>query len=519
MLQPGTIVDGKFEILGPLSRGAFGVIYKARHVGFDRNVALKLMVVPDPELQQEFLKRFEREGRILCGMQHKNLVAFHGYGTYEGSPYIAMGLIDGEDLDHILARTGKFSFHEAATVLKQVAAAITCVHNQGIVHRDLKPANIMLCPPKSAPLVKVIDFGLAKPAGDMQKLTQTGLTVGTSEYMSPEQCMGRQADWRSDIYSLGCILHHCLTGAPPFEGKSDVSIMRQHVDLAPPRLAALADVPLSAQYIVDKAMAKKPELRYQSMSDFQADLESLDSGEGVLIADGAPAAGPVRTLQMAKMQLQHMFLLLCILSSGALGVGLSFYFLERHRTSLEQLDTRSSFDYATELRMLHDRGKSGTQIAPNAVTLAKTVLQKNASDHLLDDLQLGAVYETLGQGLQVEHQYTEAADAGKKAMDIYLRLGVRDARLMNSSNLYIDNGCRAGRQKEVCDAMKQVVDNTGILQTQLVRAYIEANRLVEAEEELKYVDKDKPGRLEVPNVIKDLRLAKERQTERRTERH
>lgn len=487
MLQPGTVVDGKFEVLEMLSRGAFGVIYKARQVGFERKVALKMMLVPEPDLQSEFLRRFEREGRILCSLQHNNLPAFHGFGVFEQCPYIAMAFIEGDDLELVLNRSGKLTFHETATILKQVASALICVHDHGIVHRDIKPANIMLCSNKGVTEVKLIDFGLAKATSDLQKLTQTGLTVGTTEYMSPEQCMGKQADNRSDIYSLGCILQHCLTGKPPFEGDNEIAIMRQHVDSAPPRLARLADVPQAAQYIVDKALAKEPNDRYQSMDDMLRDIDALDSGRRPPVAYGAPVARSQRGI--SKTTARSLFLLGCIIFSGAFGVALSFYFLDHNTDAAnnekqfpvhEKNSAEYFFDYS---RVVDQFGKiyytdraAGKELSKTGIVLGENALKANQRDHLLAPNKVAWLCAWMAKMYACVGEHRKAADTGAKAIQTFLSENIRHSDLIFACADYVTSCEALHSPEDAVSLLERVVARTKMCHFELARAYAGAGQ-------------------------------------------
>lgn len=285
-LEPGTIVDEKYEIISTVGSGGFGTVYRARQVQLDRIIALKTLA--GSYVDEEMLMRFEREALVISTMQHKNLVTFYGYGIWRNVAYIAMEYLDGDSLERILRVSGRLEIPQTLDIMRQVCEALKCAHSNGVVHRDLKPTNVMLLDRERGDNVKVIDFGLAKmmpffgAAG--QKLTAEGMAVGSVAFMSPEQCITGEVDHRSDLYSAGCIMHACLTGLPPFSSADTVTVMVSHVQATPMSLSECCpDVvfPPGLQEILFKTLAKLPEDRYQSAEEMLFDLHALASGKAV----------------------------------------------------------------------------------------------------------------------------------------------------------------------------------------------------------------------------------------------
>lgn len=280
-IPSGTVIDGKYEIRGSIGVGGMGVVYEARQVELDRTVAIKFLaeaVAQDPEAYA----RFEREGQIISRLHHKNIVAMYGFGNWRGIPYMVMEYFRAQSLLNRLDALGPMQFEQALNVISQLCAALQSAHAHGVVHRDIKPSNVLL---NDAGEVKVIDFGLAKilqpDRTEMQKLTEAGTTVGSVEYMSPEQCTGHAADQRSDLYSVGALLHHCLTGSPPFQGEHSVLLMYKHINDAPTRIIEYRpDVEHAAelQAVIDTAMQKDPEARYQNASEMLQDIAAVTAG-------------------------------------------------------------------------------------------------------------------------------------------------------------------------------------------------------------------------------------------------
>lgn len=277
-LAKGTIVDGRYEVITPLGIGGFGAVYKAKHLLLDRLVALKMMHSLT-DLDETAQARFDREARILSQLHHKNLAGFHGYGVWEESPYMVLECIEGRSLQAVLADDGALPEKRTLNIIKQMCEALSCVHAADVIHRDLKPSNVMVAP---GDVVKLIDFGLISfntvSGAAVQKLTQAGSTVGTAQYMSPEQCLGQDLDARSDIYSLACIMQYCLTGEPPFNADSSVSLMQAHVSEVPISLETRLpkgsfSPPL--QLVLNRALAKDRESRYESIAEMQHDVVQL----------------------------------------------------------------------------------------------------------------------------------------------------------------------------------------------------------------------------------------------------
>jgi serine/threonine protein kinase len=272
----GTIIDDKYEALEVLGTGGFGTVYRARQIQFDREVALKVLNAPD--LDEALLKRFEREAAILQDFRSKYIPAIYGYGIWLGQPYMAIELVRGKSLATILQDEHAFPLERAKPIITDVAKALEYAHGQGVVHRDLSPANIILVAKGEGEEAKIIDFGLATfsqiDLRNRQKLTEAGFTVGSFQYMSPEQCLAEPADQRSDIYSLGCVLYRTITGRVPYDAENEVLLMRKHVHEAAPHVPS--QFPSLVQTIVDRSMAKEKTERYQTATEFLADWQQVD---------------------------------------------------------------------------------------------------------------------------------------------------------------------------------------------------------------------------------------------------
>ncbi len=249
-----------YEIVSFLGKGAMGTVYKARQLGIDRLVALKL-IHPDVTSQRDFVPRFLREARTVGMLRHENIVIAHELGQTGDVCYLAMELLDGENCQAVLGREGRLGERLALRIVLQVARALQHAHERGVVHRDVKPANIMIT---KAGVAKLCDFGLARAVESGNTLTKTGVCMGTPLYMAPEQG-GEIVDIRGDIYSLGATLYHMLIGRPPFDGPSMMAILMKHVmQPVPPPRRERPELSEAVDQIVLRALAKRPEERYAS---------------------------------------------------------------------------------------------------------------------------------------------------------------------------------------------------------------------------------------------------------------
>jgi len=302
-----------YRIVEKLGEGGMGVVYVAEDTVLGRRVAIKTLSAGRAARDPHFRSRFLREARAVSTLSHPHIATIYEYGeTEDGQPYIVMELVKGETLGELML-TEKLTIPRALEIVEQVAEALAEAHRQGIVHRDIKPTNVAL---DHRGEVKVLDFGLAKqiPTGSIDATdperqtllntqTQEGVVVGTPMYLSPEQALGVEVDARSDLFSLGGLLYECIAGKPPFSGRTPGEICAKVIrDDPPPPSRSNANVPKELDRIALKAMAKKPEARYQTAEEMIADLQaarvraqSFDQTVTRMIETG-PGAHPTGTL-------------------------------------------------------------------------------------------------------------------------------------------------------------------------------------------------------------------------------
>jgi eukaryotic-like serine/threonine-protein kinase len=295
----GRVIADRYHVLKVVGEGGMGRIYLAEHVRMNRQCALKVMR-PSLVHDADSAARFGREASNAARIIHPNVAAVFDYGETEGLVYLVMEYVEGEPLGEILQTGGALKPHRAVEIAKQVADALTAAHELGIVHRDLKPDNIIVTKSKSGrEVAKVVDFGIAKAIAESpdRRLTETGLVIGTPEFMSPEQLVGDPADARSDIYSLGCIFYLMLVGSPAADAPTRDAMLKRRLNELPPHPSnAKTDLPAELDAIVVKMLAISPADRYQTAAELRAALDQVRMApdpDAPLTTSGATAV-PVR---------------------------------------------------------------------------------------------------------------------------------------------------------------------------------------------------------------------------------
>ena len=275
------IINARYEVGELIGRGGMADVYIGRDDRLGRTVAIKMMR-PDLARDPQFQTRFQREAHASASLNHPNIVAVFDTGEEEippngehaglSLPYIIMEYVDGDTLRALL-RKGEVSVDQAVEWTEGILAAVAYSHENDIVHRDIKPGNVMV---DEAGAIKVMDFGIARALSDSSAtMTQTQAVVGTAQYLSPEQARGETVDFRSDLYSVGCVLFELLTGRPPFVGDSPVAVAYQHVREEPPAAASLnPEITPALDSVLKKSLAKDKGERFQTGKEFLTALRS-----------------------------------------------------------------------------------------------------------------------------------------------------------------------------------------------------------------------------------------------------
>ncbi|MCC7183001.1 MAG: serine/threonine protein kinase, partial [Rhodocyclaceae bacterium] len=301
MSQPDKL--GKYRVVRPLGEGAMGVVYEGHDPGIDRRVAIKTLKREHLERSEadDVLARFAREAQAAGRLNHPGIVAIYDYGEDQGVAYIAMEYVEGRSLKDVLDASERFSLPAIMRIMEQVLSALDYSHGRGVVHRDIKPANIILLADGS---IKVTDFGVARI--ESSTLTQAGTVLGTPAYMSPEQFMGQTVDGRSDIFSAGAMCYQLLTGEKPFTGGLTTIMHRVLKEIPPPPSELNVQVPRFVDAVIARAMAKRPDERYQTAGEFrEALLAGMRDAKGVapgIASDEATvvAGGGAVTVALAR---------------------------------------------------------------------------------------------------------------------------------------------------------------------------------------------------------------------------
>lgn len=323
-LQPGNILANRYEVLGVLGSGGMGSVYKAKDLELDRLVALKV-IKPELARNTAIVDRFKQELRLSHKVTHRNVVRLYDLSEDAGMRFVTMELVEGRDLRAILEERGKLPANEAVDIFHQICLALEAAHSVGILHRDLKPQNVMR--EDATGRVVVMDFGLARMIDSTDGMTQTGALVGTLDYMSPEQALGKDLDQRSDIFALGLIGYEMLTGSMPFRAESMVaSLLKRTQQRAVPLSEVDKNIPGTLSNIIAKCLEKDPAHRYQRLEELEADLRSWK-------ATGKVKASSVR-LKMNRMRetpWQRAAIAGVLIAASAAGA--SWFVFSRHKTA------------------------------------------------------------------------------------------------------------------------------------------------------------------------------------------
>jgi serine/threonine protein kinase len=278
-----------YRIESLLGRGGMGAVYLATHERLNRRVALKVLV---PELvdDESFRGRFIRESQLAASIDHPHIIPIYDADEVEGVLYIAMRYVDGPSLRGLIKERGHLSPERSLQIIGQVGGALDAAHKAGLVHRDVKPANILIA--DSGAHVYLCDFGLAKRTSS-EGMTRTGSFLGTVDYCAPEQIEGKAVDGRTDIYSLGGVLFHCLAGQPPYVRETEVAVIQAHLADPPPALSSVRpDLPRAFDGVIVTAMAKYPEVRYSTAKELTKAFENALASPPETVAEQTVPLSP-----------------------------------------------------------------------------------------------------------------------------------------------------------------------------------------------------------------------------------
>jgi eukaryotic-like serine/threonine-protein kinase len=318
----GELIAGRYELEKLVGSGGMSNVFRAHDRLLERTVALKILHEQYTR-DEEYVERFRREARAVAQLTHPNIVTVIDRGEQEGRQFIVFEYIDGENLKELTNR-GPLDVREAIRLSLQVAHALSFAHERGLVHRDVKPQNVLLNEDSQA---KVTDFGIARSL-DVHGVTQTGTVLGTSDYIAPEQARGQKVDPKTDIYSLGVVLYELLTGDVPYAGDNFVAVAMRHVnEPVPSVIERRPDCPTRLDLAIQRAMAKDPDDRFESMAHFVNELEAcyaeLDAGEdegATMIVPAArrrPPARPRRERQLPLVPFALAALAAAVVAIGA----------------------------------------------------------------------------------------------------------------------------------------------------------------------------------------------------------
>jgi Protein kinase domain len=271
----GKVLSDRYRIVRKVGEGGMGAVYQAEHALIEKKIALKILF-QDLTRRPDLIQRFLQEARSASRIGHENVIDISDFGqSPDGLVFIAMEFLDGEDLGKRLKRTGAMRWESARPILMQIAKGLRAAHANGVIHRDMKPENVYLVQREGRPdFVKVLDFGIAKVVNDDAggpALTQTGMIFGTPEYMSPEQAQGSPPDHRVDVYAVGCIMYHMLTGSVPFTADNFMGILTKHLleaPVPPRKRRPELEIPGDVEAICLRAMEKDRDKRYPDMDAF-----------------------------------------------------------------------------------------------------------------------------------------------------------------------------------------------------------------------------------------------------------
>jgi predicted Ser/Thr protein kinase len=321
----GEVLSDRYEVEELVGTGGMSSVFRAHDRLLDRKVALKVLHQQFTD-DADYVERFRREARAVAALSHPNIVTVIDRGEHGSRQFIVFEYIDGENLKALIQRRGPAPVTTALELALQIARGLSFAHQQGLVHRDVKPQNVLLNGDGQA---KVTDFGIARSLDVQHGMTQTGTVLGTSDYIAPEQAQGQRVDEHTDVYSLGVVLYEMLTNEVPFPGENFVAVAMRHINEPPPPIRdKRPDVSPRLEAAVHRAMAKRPEDRFQTMADFCRELEAnLAETQGQTVV--APAV-PRKARAPRRQGANPWPIVLALLTLIAIGAVIAYLLVHRN---------------------------------------------------------------------------------------------------------------------------------------------------------------------------------------------
>jgi serine/threonine protein kinase len=421
----GRTLADRYHLAALIGRGGMADVYRGTDTVLDRPIAIKILT----DRSDDIRKRFLREAQSMARLNHRNIVGVYDAGQSDGLSYIVMELVEGRTLAQI--EQGELTMHTAIRFFIDLLEALAYAHEQSIIHRDIKPANVMVLPDNT---IKVMDFGLSRRTSEMSSVTNAGEIVGTIAYLSPERFLGKVADARSDLYSVGIVMYEVFTGSVPFKSDTDdlVAVIFAHVNEPPiPLRSVNRAVPPPVERIVLRLLEKDPEHRYQDARELIADLQALIGAPAaapvaVEQAHMAPVPGAGSPMQTTKANdsvrdvLERTFKSTQTLNEGYSHT-LAGMLATRKRNYVEA--TRA---YTIALQAFADV-KNDLEHAKTALKYATMILQKNSESEQQDRKELDDAAELMVSALPVirGRRMLKELEEGERVLYALQRIGVR----------------------------------------------------------------------------------------------
>ena len=414
----GEIFDGKYEILEILGSGGIGTVFMALQLDCQRLLALKILH-EGAALDEEYRARFVREAQALSQVRHNNIVNVYHLGVSENEvPYMAMEYVAGKSIRAILNSLDRMPVIQSLTIIRDAARALSYVHKQGIIHRDLKPENILVVQSPDPDTVKLVDFGLARISNlKDQRLTSTGELIGTCSYMSPEQCKGKEVDFRSDIYSLSACLYEMIVGEKVFTADSPVGLMYKHINETVP-LVNSSQVDVFHEVInsiVQRGMSKEPENRFGSMEELAMAID------GALLDNTVFNSGGITSHSARLLQAIGILFIFLVAVGVFISVSKSGKNVIPSEVMQQNQQTNAKQDYAKQEMEL------------------KESLARSEKRYSSDSPHLIVILDKLAEIYTLEGKYKEASLLLKRVVAIKEKSGPDDPALARDLRLLAEN--------------------------------------------------------------------------------